>query len=50
MDKVIIVEAVMEDVIQRFADEYGTEVLALDWGILDNIVEEIRAKNDSPEK
>lgn len=33
-------EAVIEEVIQRLVEERGIEILALDWAILDRVVNE----------
>lgn len=33
-------EAVIEEVVQRLVEERGTEILALDWKILDHVVNE----------
>lgn len=32
-------EQVVEDVLQRIAEEHGVETMALDWAILETIVE-----------
>ena len=42
-------EAVLEDVMQRILEEHGKEVLALDWGILDTLVEAEENEEDQPE-
>jgi uncharacterized protein (DUF2132 family) len=33
-------EAVLEEVMQRLVEEYGVEILALDWNILNEVVED----------
>ena len=42
-------EAVLEDVMGRILEEHGKEVLALDWGILDALVEAQENKEDPTE-
>lgn len=33
-------EAILEEVMQRLVEEYGVEILALDWNILNEVVED----------
>ena len=40
------VEEVLEDVMIRIVEERGTEVLALDWAILDQIHEALVENNE----
>jgi len=42
-------EAVLEDVLARIAEERGVEILALDWKILDDIVESKESKKETAE-
>jgi hypothetical protein len=42
-------EAVLEDVMQRILEEHGKEALALDWGILDTLVEGEENEEDQTE-
>lgn len=42
-------EAVLEDVLARIAEERGIETLALDWKILDYLVESEESKEESSE-
>jgi len=39
-------ELVIEEILQRIAEEHGVETMALDWSILDNIVENTLDEND----
>jgi hypothetical protein len=42
-------EAVLEDVLARIAEERGIETLALDWKILDDLVESGESKEETTE-
>lgn len=40
-------EMVVEDVLQRIAEEHGTETMSLDWEILDTILENEEKEHDT---
>lgn len=39
-------EQVVEDVLQRIAEEHGVETMALDWAILESIVENVSEEDE----
>ena len=42
-------EDIIEEVIQRIAEERGEEVLALDWKILEKLLEDEKSEEDTSE-
>ena len=43
-------EDVCEDVLKRIAEEHGVETMALDWAILDRILEEVPSSPENTEE
>jgi hypothetical protein len=43
-------EDVLEDVLQRIAEEHGVETMALDWAIVNQLVENEQASSAKPEE
>lgn len=42
-------EDIVEEVLQRIAEERGEEVLALDWSILEKVLESEKSEEESSE-